>query len=269
MAAFGPDIIFTIGSFPVTNTVLNTLFVDAVLIGTAFYLKDHLTKIPGKFQSLIEMLIETFYNLTASIAGKNAEKIFPWFMSFFLFILIANWSGLLPGTGSIGYYPSETHTEEVAKEHAAGSEGAAAEESHGAEKAHLVPFFRNATSELNVTLALALISLVATHTLAIRAVGWKEYLSRYFSFNLILLFVGILEIVSEFTKIISLSFRLFGNIFAGEVVLHTISSLFAFIFPIPFMLLEVIVGLVQALVFAMLTMVFMSVLMTPHHAEEH
>ena len=84
-----------------------------------------------------------------------------------------------------------------------------------------------------------------------------------------MLFVGLLEIVSEFTKVVSLSFRLFGNIFAGEVVLHTISSLLAFIAPVPFILLEVIVGLVQALVFSMLTMVFMSILMTPHHAEEH
>ena len=87
------------------------------------------------------------------------------------------------------------------------------------------------------------------------------------SFNPILLFVGILELVSEFTKLISLSFRLFGNIYAGEVVLVTISSLAAFIAPIPFLLLESIVALVQALVFAMLTMVFMSILIKPHHAE--
>ena len=84
-----------------------------------------------------------------------------------------------------------------------------------------------------------------------------------------MLFVGILEIVSEITKIISLSFRLYGNIFAGEVVLVTVSSLFAFLVPIPFMLLEIIVGLVQALVFSILTMVFMSILMTPHHTEAH
>jgi F-type H+-transporting ATPase subunit a len=105
--------------------------------------------------------------------------------------------------------------------------------------------------------------------LSIKALGIKQYLGKFFSLNPILLFVGLLEIVSEFTKIISLSFRLFGNIFAGEVVLATISSLFAFVAPIPFMLLEVLVGLVQALVFAMLTMVFMSVMMTSHHDEDH
>jgi len=105
--------------------------------------------------------------------------------------------------------------------------------------------------------------------LSIKKLGFKEYLGRFFSINPILLFVGVLEIVSEFTKIISLSFRLFGNIFAGEVVLGTISKLFAFVFPVPFIFLEIIVGLVQALVFSMLTMAFMSVLMTSHHEENH
>ncbi len=244
MASFAPETILTIGSFPITNTIINTLLVDAVLIGTAFYIKDHIKKIPGKFQNVMELLIDSFYNMTESIAGKNAMKIFPWFMTFFFFILIANWSGLLPGMGSIGFY-------------------------HHGDTSHLVPLMRNATSELNVTLALAIVSLVATHTLAIKSTGIKEYLSRFFSFNPILLFVGILEIISEFTKIVSLSFRLFGNIFAGEVVLMETSALIAFLFPVPFMLLEIIVGLVQALVFAMLTMVFMSVLMTPHHADSH
>ncbi len=245
MSAFGPETITTIGSFPITNTFLNTLVVDAAIITGVVVLNKKLAKIPNAFQNIVEMVISGFYNLTETIAGNNTKKIFPWFMTFFLFVLIANWSGLIPGFSSIGFF-----------------------EGHGEER-HLVPLLRNATSELNVTLALALISLTVTHFLSIQAVGIKEYLSRYFSLNPILLFVGLLEIISEFTKIVSLSFRLFGNIYAGEVVLGTISSIFAFIAPIPFLLLEVIVGLVQALVFSMLTMVFMSVLMTPHHAEEH
>lgn len=272
MAAFAPEVLFHIGSFPVTNTILNTLFVDGVLVGGAYYLKDHMKKIPGMFQNIVEFVISTFYDLTESVAGvKNTPKIFPWFMSFFLFILVANWSGLIPGAGSVGLKPAVHET--VTNEHTAANttaekntaDVAKAEE----EPAELTPIMRNATSELNVTLALALISLVATHVLAIRAVGFGDYISRFISLNPILLFVGILELISEFTKIVSLSFRLFGNIFAGEVVLRTISSLFAFVFPVPFILLEVIVGLVQALVFSMLTMVFMSVLMTPHHQEEH
>ncbi|MDP2673227.1 MAG: F0F1 ATP synthase subunit A, partial [Nanoarchaeota archaeon] len=98
--------------------------------------------------------------------------------------------------------------------------------------------------------------------------GFSEYISKFISFNPINLFIGGLEIISEITKVISLSFRLFGNIFAGEIVLSTVSSLFAFIFPLPFMFLEIIVGLVQALVFAMLTMAFMAILTTSHN-ESH
>jgi len=106
--------------------------------------------------------------------------------------------------------------------------------------------------------------LVATHLMSIKALGIKEYISHFISLSPILLFVGILEIISEITKLVSLSFRLFGNIYAGEVVLETISHIFAFIFPLPFLMLEAIVGFVQALIFAMLTMVFMVILTTPH-----
>jgi F-type H+-transporting ATPase subunit a len=245
MAALAPDILFQIGPLPITNTIVNTLLVDALIVGGALMIKRNLKKIPGLFQNMFEMVVSGLYNLTESVAGENTPKIFPYFIVFFLFILIANWSGLLPGGESIGF----VH--------------------HVGDETEIASLNRNLTSDLNATLALALISLVATHMLSIKKLGVKEYLGRFFSLNPILLFVGILEIVSEFTKIISLSFRLFGNIFAGEVVLGTISKLFAFVFPVPFMFLEIIVGLVQALVFSMLTMAFMSVLMTSHHEENH
>jgi F-type H+-transporting ATPase subunit a len=245
MAALAPEILFQIGPLPITNTIVNTILVDTVIIGGALTIKKNIQKIPGLFQNIFEMIVEGLYNLTESVAGENTPKIFPYFITFFLFILIANWSGLLPGGESLGL----VH--------------------HVGEENEIASFSRNLTSDLNATLALALISLVATHMLSIKKLGVKEYLSRFFSINPILLFVGVLEIVSEFTKIISLSFRLFGNIFAGEVVLGTISKLFAFVFPVPFIFLEIIVGLVQALVFSMLTMAFMSVLMTSHHEEKH
>lgn len=245
MAALAPDVLIQIGPLPITNTIFNTFLVDTVIIGSVLTLKKNLKQIPGLFQNFFEIIVDSFYKLTESVAGKNTPTIFPYFITFFLFILIANWSGLLPGAESIGFF----HETEKGGEH------------------ELVSLNRNLTSDLNATLALALISLAATHILSIKKLGVKEYLSRFFSINPILLFVGILEIISEFTKIISLSFRLFGNIFAGEVVLGTISSLFAFVVPLPFLALEVIVGLVQALVFSMLTMAFMSVLMTPHHQE--
>lgn len=242
MVSFIAETIFYIGKFPVTNTLLDTLLVDALILIGIYFLNKHKSNIPNMFQNIVEYMVEAFYDLTASISPKNAAKIFPWVMTFFLFIFLANMSGLLPGFGTIGFF-------------------------HGKD---LIPLLRSPSSDINFTLGLALVSAVATHVLAISTVGVKDYLSRYFSFNPIYLFVGILEIVSEITKIVSLSFRLFGNIFAGEVVLTTISNMFAFILPLPFMALEMIVGLVQALVFAMLTMAFMAILTTAHGAEaEH
>jgi F-type H+-transporting ATPase subunit a len=241
MASFAPETIFHVGPLPVTNTLIDTLLVDALIIGGVYYLNKKIQLVPANtLQGITESVIETFYDLTESVSKNLASRIFPYFMSFFIFILLVNWSGLIPGVGSIGFYD------------------------HG----HLVPLIRGATSDLNMTLGLALISAVATHALSINTIGIKGYLSKYFSFNPINLFIGILEIISEITKVISLSFRLFGNIFAGEVVLITVSSIYAFLFPIPFMMLEVIVGLVQALVFSMLTMVFMSILATSHN-ESH
>jgi F-type H+-transporting ATPase subunit a len=238
MTSFASETILQIGVLPITNTLLNTIFVDVILIGSAIYINKKLALIPiNTFQNIAEYGIESLYGLTESISQNAVSKIFPYFMTFFLFILFINWSGLIPGVGSIGFFH---------------------------EKGELVPILRAGSSDLNFTLGLALVSVIATHIISIGTIGLKEYLSRYFSFNPINLFVGILEIISEITKVISLSFRLFGNIYAGEVVLTTISSIFAFIVPLPFLLLEVIVGLVQALVFSMLTMVFMAILTTSH-----
>lgn len=237
MLSFAPETIFQIGIFPITNSVLDTILVDIILIGLAFYIGNRLTLVPvSLLQNIAETVVETFYNLTESISQHVAVKIFPYFITFFLFILFINWSTLIPGVGSIGFF----HEHEF------------------------VPLFRGATSDLNTTLGLALVSAVATHSLSIRTIGLKDYLGRFFSFNPINLFIGILEIISELTKVISLSFRLFGNIYAGEVVMITVSSIFAFLFPLPFLLLEVIVGVVQALVFSMLTMAFMAILATSH-----
>lgn len=240
MESLKSELIFNFFGFGVTNTVIATLFTDLVLVSLVFIISKNITRIPGTIQSIAEIAIDYFHNLTEQVAGKNTKKIFPWFASFFIAIFFTNILGLLPGFGTIGFFKSaEGHKE-------------------------FIPLLRAATSDFNTTFGLATVSVIATHVIAVRTIGIKDYLSKYFSFNPIYLFVGILELVSEFTKLFSLSFRLFGNIFAGEVVLATISSLFAFIAPIPFLLLEIIVALVQALVFAMLTMVFMSILATPH-----
>lgn len=240
MVQLQPEAIFNIFGFAVTNTLLATLITDIVILFIIIKISKTLSFIPRGLQNILELIIEYFYSLCEQISGKRASVIFPWFASFFLFILLANMIGLLPGFGTIGIFESELRERKF------------------------VPLLRAATSDFNTTLALATISLFATHILSIKYIGLKGYLSRFFSINPIFLFVGILELVGEFTKLFSLSFRLFGNIFAGEVVMSTISSLFAFIAPIPFLLLETIVALVQALVFAMLTMAFMSIMIVPH-----
>lgn len=272
MLSFASDVIFFVGSFPVTNTLLNTLFVDLVLVLIIIGVNKNLSLTPGRIQNIAELLIGGFYSFTETIAGKKSKQIFPYFMTFFLFILIANWSGLIPGFTTIG----------IVKDHD-----------------HLIPLLRSTTSDLNTTLGLAMVSLAATHMMSLRTLGPTEYLARFIPFfpffvsvvkgkpkisidmssplnmvmsvfnPLVLIFVGALEFVSEFVKVISLSFRLFGNIFAGEVVLETVSHIFAFIFPLPFLMLEFIVGAVQALVFAMLTLAFMVILTTPHTGEAH
>lgn len=240
MASFVPELIFHVGSFPITNTLLDTFIIDLIIIAGIFAIQKNISYVPNTLQNITEMAIDGFYDLTASISPKHVKQIFPWVMTFFLFILLSNWSGLIPGFGTIGFHR--------------GSD--------------FVPLLRAASSDINFTLGLALVSAVATHAMSVNILGIKEYLSRYFSLNPVNLFVGILELVGEITKVVSLSFRLFGNIYAGEVVLTTIGKLFAFIAPLPFLALEIIVGLVQALVFSMLTMSFMAILSTSHHDEK-
>lgn len=237
---FQPYIFFSLGPLPITNTLLNTLLIDIIILTLAFVLTRNIKIVPGFLQNGAEFIVGGLYNFTKSIAGDRTPQIFPYFITFFIFILLANWSGLIPGMTTIGL-----------------------EKEHG----HVIPFLRSTTTDLNTTLALALVSLAATHIMSIKTLGLKEYIGRFISLNPILLFVGALEIVSEITKIISLSFRLFGNIFAGEVVLETVSGIFSFLFPLPFLGLEFIVGAVQALVFSMLTLAFMVILTTPHHEE--
>jgi F-type H+-transporting ATPase subunit a len=249
MASLRPEIITHVGGFPITNSFVTTILVDIVIFSLIFAFSRRKALVPVGVQSAFEPIIEYLYDLSSQIAGSKIKTIFPWFASFFFFIVFANLIALLPGFGSIGFW--ETITE------------------HGESKRELIPLFRAATSDFNVTLALGTISIVATHAIAIHYNGLIGYAKKFLSLNPIYLFIGLLEFALELVKIFSLSFRLFGNIFAGEVVLATVAGLFAFIAPIPFLLLEVIVAVVQSLVFAMLTMVFMSLLATTSHEGGH
>ncbi|OGD93762.1 ATP synthase F0 subunit A [Candidatus Curtissbacteria bacterium RIFCSPHIGHO2_01_FULL_41_44] len=229
--------IFSIGPIPITNTILTTWIVTIILIATAYVATKKVALVPTGLQNVAEAAIEAFQDLVFSVAGQKTRVFLPIVASFFFFILFGNYFGILPGIGSIGFFL------------------------HHNGKEVFVPLFRSINSDLNTTVALALVSLFTTHYLAIRYLGLGGYLGKFVSVNPIFFFVGLMEIVSEITKIFSLSFRLFGNIYAGEVLLTTASTrLFAFIIPIPFYFLELLVGFVQALIFAMLTLVFMVIL---------
>lgn len=236
------ETLWHIGPLPISNSLIMTWIVMLVLLLFAYFAGRKISKYPTGMQNFAEMVIEALYSNVEGIAQHLTKRIFPLIATFFIFIMISNYFGLLPGVGTIGL--KEVH------------DG----------KEVLVPLFRPPAADLNFTLALALISVIMTHYIAITTIGPAAYLARYLSLNPIYLFVGILEVIAEFTKIISLSFRLFGNIFAGEALLTTISSLLAFIAPLPFMMLELLVGFVQATVFMMLTLVFITILSEKHEA---
>jgi F-type H+-transporting ATPase subunit a len=239
MSSLQAGTIFAFLGVRVTNTLLATLVVDCVILLLISAARRGRPDSPGAFQGAVEVLVEYVMNATEQIAGPRARMIFPWAAVFFIYIAVSNLTGLLPGFGTMGFFRS----------------------------GGLVPILQSNTSDLNTTLALAVVSVIATHVMAIRSNGILEYLKRFFTLNPLFLVVGVLEIVPELTKFISFSFRLFGNVSAGELVLGTMSSLAAFIVPVPFLALEILVGLVQAMIFALLTMTFMAILTEPRHGE--
>lgn len=229
--------LWTIAGFPITNALLTTWVVMAVLIIFAFFSTRKMSMIPGTLQSVAEMIVGGLYDFFQSIAGHYISQFFPIIGSLFIYIVLANWIGLLPGVGTIGFY-------EAAK--------------HGAEP-EFIPLFRGATSDLNTTIALSICSVLAMQYFGFKNLG-AHYGKRFINFkDPITGFVGILEIVSDVSKIISFAFRLFGNIFAGEVLLAVMAFLLPFIVPLPFLFMELFVGVIQGLVFSMLSTAFFTV----------
>ena len=252
------------------NTLTATWLTMIILIaiGIAYYRAQRKEGPPSLFQVAIESLIEGMFGFVENIVGENASLFFPLVATFFLFIAISNWCGILPGFGSIGIW-AEHHGKEI-----------------------MVPYLRSANAHLSTTLALGTISIVATQFYGFKVLG-KSFMRRYINFNSSSPepdgtaegmqavvgkiarkveagangFVGLLEMILEIIKVLPFSFRLFGNIVAGEVLLFVVSYLFAYIFPVVFLGLELFVGAIQALIFAMLTLVFIS-MATAHHGDE-
>ena len=296
-----------------TNTVVAMLVADVLLILMAFAFYRSTRKknaIPKGISGAVEGLLEGLYNLTEGTAGKWTNTIFPVFATITLMVLVWNWTELIPGVDSFGWiepvhagqhgFPKEevlpglfTIVKPAADEHAApagehaetvdehaapaGEHGEAMEE-HAADQYLIVPFVRVASTDLNFTLALAVIAVVAVQVMGFRALGFG-YLKKFFNvktffsvpiFGVIDFAVGLLELIGEFAKILSFAFRLFGNIFAGSVLLFVIGTLVPVVAQSGFLMLEFFVGLIQAIVFGMLTMVFMSQATISHdHGDDH
>ena len=251
--SLAPEALFHIGSFPFVNTLPMAWLVILVLVALAFVVRGKLHMVPKGAQNLVEALFEQALSLMDSVTGSRAlsYKFFPVVMTIFLFVLFSNLIEIVPGLGTIGVYGVH----------------------HG--KTVLIPFIRSSSADLNVTLAIAIASVLATQIMGIAVLGVFKYGGKFLvapwrSPYVVGTFVGLLELVAEVAKIVSFSFRLFGNIFAGEVLLTVALFLVPYLVPLPFLALEIFVGLVQAVVFSMLTLVFMKMAVTAHAGhEEH
>ncbi len=242
-----------IGAFEVRNTMIMAWLAMAVLTVIALTLKAKgYQRVPGRFQALCEMVIEGLFDFfnTIMLDSKQTRKVFPLVASIFIFIVISNWMGILPGVGSITI--------------------------EGVHEGHTLalPLLRSMNADVNMTFAFAAIAMLAVQVFGFAALGLRGYAGKFIVMPWVKPYcigtvVGLLELMGEFSRSISFTFRLFGNIFAGEVLLVVIGFLMPYIAPVPFFGLEIFVGLVQGLVFAMLTLVFLKMAMTPHAHEEH
>lgn len=277
---------FCTSGLPITNSLVMTILTDLLLLLTIIFGVRNMQLIPRGFQNVVEFVIEAFYNFSQGIDRKNVAKFFPLCATIFIFFLVANFIALVPGVGSIGICAPEAKVEAPVNTPATseGENTAGATTEKGAaesvfaglpvyceEGTFLIPFLRAPAADLNVTLAFAISAVFMVEVFGFQALG-LNYLTKFFNFRegFMGAFVGILELISEFVRIIAFAFRLFGNIFAGEVILVVMSFLFPYLLPLPFYGLEVFVAFIQALVFSILTMVFMLLATLSHggHDEE-
>ena len=259
--------LFDFHGFTVTNSLLCSWLAVFLVVAFSIMARRKIAMIPKGFQNYCEVFLEGAYNLADNVTGgrERTMKFLPIVLPLFIFILFNNWLGLLPGFGSIGFVTARESGR------------------------FFIPLLRGGTADLNTTLALSIMAVVLTHIFGVVMSGAWGHLNRFAGFkfflelprkvfkekkytalliNPIQFFVGLIEAVGEVAKVASLSFRLFGNVFAGEVLLASMAAIFAYAVPLPFIFLEIIIGIIQALIFSTLILVFLSV-MSSRHGEEH
>lgn len=282
-------------AFPVTNSLILTIIVDLMLLLIVLFGARNMQLVPRGLQNIVEVVIEGFYNFAQGVDRKNVSKFFALPATIFLFFLLGNLAGLLPTVGSVGWCVEKHSTEAgvpvnaLAAASPAGSGVTDVALAEGEEKVgpspvfaglpgycpagnFVLPFFRAPAADLNVTLAWALVAGLMIEFYGFQALG-LGYLGKFFinpfKRGAVETFIGILELIGEFTRIIAFAFRIFGNIFGGEVILVVMSFLFAYILPLPFYGFEVFVAFIQAVIFAVLTLVFSSLAVQSHGHDDH
>ncbi len=229
---------------PITNTLITSWIVMAILVTIALLVGSQLKMVPGKLQLTIEEMISYILNYMEEVleSRKLAKKLFPLITTIFLFIFASNILEFTPGIGSIGFVSHWTHGTEF------------------------IPLLRSVNTDLNVTLALAIIAFMVIEVVGVMTLGVIKYAKKFINFSSPLKFiVGIIELFSEVARLISFSFRLFGNILAGEILILVVIFFVPYLLPVPMMLFEVFVGFIQAAIFALLTLFFIKIAITEPH----
>src|SRR3989440_5970667 len=270
-----PDVIFYIGPLPVTNTLLCTWISIIVLVALFFFGTRRRDLVPRGIQNFLEWAVEALLGLVESVSGKEkGKKFFPLVATFFVFILVSNLLDVLPGVDTVGSIDLTA----IQQAHIT-SKPVLGFLLFGDLSDKLVPWIRPATSDLNLNSAMALIAVITAQAFGFYTLGPLHHLGKYFNVTtffrslvkldfqgmfqgVIEFFVGLIEIISEVARVISLAFRLFGNIFAGSAVLAVFAFILPFFADIIFIPLELFVAFVQALVFALLTLVYLEIATT-------
>ena len=275
--------LFKIGPLSVTNSMFMMVIVMAVLLLVFWWVGRNAKMVPGRFQALVEVLLEYLAGLTEGSGGKAfGRKVFPLVSGLFIFILFANYTGLLPGVGTVGIERDSAGTETVVVAAVASGQSDAgqaliatqdtATEESTEHETTLVPILRPPTADINMTLAMAIVAFIAVQVYGIQShgvVGRIKHLANP-------PFLFPIEVIGEFSRIISLSARLFGNVFAGEAllgVMYAITAKIGFLVipvlvPVVFLFLELLFGTIQALVFAMLTLVYIAIAAAHDHGDD-
>ncbi len=283
------EVVTQIGSFGLTNSIIATILADILILILVWRVSLGISKgglVPKGIASAMEAFVDFLYNFTQGNAGKWTKEIFPFFATITLLVLACNWMELIPGVDSIGFLNME-HVETALQAKGSGTVETLCKTfdiipgvigvSGDRECARgIIPFVRTASTDLNFTIALALISVFMTQVIGVRAQG-IGYFTKFFNVTTIFSrpfwgvldwMVSLLEMLSEVSKVLSFSFRLFGNIFAGSVLLFIIGSFVPVFMQSFFLMFEFFIGALQALVFGMLTMIFMSMAVQGHgHAD--